>query len=204
MRVGGVIGRERSSRRGVTFPKSLRKEEEGSWRLTTAGTRSVGSPFALRPWRPARSVHRSFEGPGQIRSRQSPIWPIQRSRQRDTLQVTGLSYPIRYVPDRTLTLSRRAEQRRVSVNSESTRETSHRWVTLSLSTKLHGIPENWSLKREGQVSSAAGNYPRMRRAKKEAGKKGTFLILWGVDPAYVARSAVTGRFFFRRPDAGDA
>jgi hypothetical protein len=53
------------------------------------------------PSRPSRSAQRSTEGHGQRCSVKSPIRPIRRSCSgHDTLEVTGLSYPIGSVPDR--------------------------------------------------------------------------------------------------------
>jgi hypothetical protein len=49
-------------------------------------------------------------GPGQIRSEQSPIWPIRRPRSCGTLQVTGLSYPMRMRPRSALTPTRSTER----------------------------------------------------------------------------------------------
>lgn len=75
----------------------------------------------------------------QIRSWQSPIWPIQRSRPRDTLQVTGSSYAIRYVPDRPRSEATVGTRRELA-NSDHTQLGRSQLDTLSLSTKVLGIP----------------------------------------------------------------
>lgn len=110
------------------------------YRLVAAKGNDLSGHLSHETLAPVRSVHRSFEGPGQIRSWQSPIGPIRRSRRRDTLQVTGSSYAIdmsQIVPGQ----NNRPEQKRVVSYGEPTRHSQLRRDMLSLSPKVHGIPE---------------------------------------------------------------